>query len=448
MHAPAPQRFAVVGGGWAGCAAACELAQCGHHVTLLESSRVLGGRARRVEVGPHLLDNGQHILLGAYKESLRLMRLVGIDLDAALLRLPLQMPYAPKLDGMQFIAPRLPAPLHLLAALFRAKGLKREDKLAIARFQSTARWMDWVLYEDCSVTELLARYDQTPAAIRLLWQPLCVAALNTPPAQASAQVFLNVLKDSLGGRRTASDMLLPRTDLSRLFPEMAGDYLQRRGGSVRLGARVEGLTPLEQGWALDIAGQARASFDGVVLAVPPWQAKVLLAPIAPGRVPAFTYEPITTCYLQYPTDTALTRPFFALLDQFDQGDWGQFVFDRGHVDRAHAGMLAVVTSAAHEPAQLEHGRLAADMAAQLARAFGRPALASPQWSQVITEKRATFSCTPGLQRPAVDTGQEGLWLAGDYTAGPYPATIESAVISGVAAAAGLHQSSSRTRLKA
>ncbi|MBC7685718.1 MAG: NAD(P)-binding protein, partial [Bdellovibrionales bacterium] len=208
---------AVIGGGWAGCSAGVELARAGYKVTLLEASRTLGGRARLVESHGMGLDNGQHILLGAYAETLRMLALVGVDPDAALLNLPLQMRYPPAGNGMDFVAPRLPAPLHLALALWRAKGLGRDDKMALARFSTTARWMDWRLHTDCTVSELLERFDQTARLIQLMWRPLCLAALNTPPERAPAQVFLNVLRDSLGAKRAASDMLLPRTDLSALF---------------------------------------------------------------------------------------------------------------------------------------------------------------------------------------------------------------------------------------
>jgi predicted NAD/FAD-binding protein len=192
---------AVVGGGWAGCAAAVELADAGCAVTLFEAARTPGGRARAVQAHGRILDNGQHILLGAYESTLKLLRRVGVDPASSLLRLPLQMRYPPASGLMDFAAPRLPAPLHVLAALLRAKGLDRDDKLALARFSTTARWMDWRLDVDCSVAELLERYDQTPRITQLLWRPLCVAALNTPAERASARVFLAVLRDSLGARQ-------------------------------------------------------------------------------------------------------------------------------------------------------------------------------------------------------------------------------------------------------
>lgn len=423
----------MVGGGWAGCAAAVELAQRGEAVTLFEAARTLGGRARRVDLDGRSLDNGQHILLGAYDESLRLMRTVGIDPARALLRLPLQLRYPPASAGMDFVAPRLPAPLHVLAGLLRAKGLDRDDKLALARFSTSARWMGWQLHTDCSVSELLERFDQTERLTRLMWRPLCIAALNTPPQRASAQVFLHVLRDSLGARRAASDMLLPRVDLGSLFPQRAAAFIERHGGTVRCSAAVKEIARDGTRWQL-ACGAAHESFDAVVMATQPSQASALLRDHSAVAPAVFDYEPITTCYLQYDQATRLPQPFFALVDEPARNEWGQFVFDRGWLDAANAGLLAVVVSAAADAAAAGRDALAAATAGQLARAFGQARLASPQWSSVITEKRATFSCRPALSRPANATGLPGLVLAGDYTACDYPATLESAVRSGILAA--------------
>ncbi|HEX5341432.1 MAG TPA: hydroxysqualene dehydroxylase HpnE [Duganella sp.] len=441
--------IAVIGAGWAGCAAAVELARAGYKVTLLEAARTLGGRARRVDTDRKQLDNGQHILLGAYSETLRLMALAGIDQKAAVLKLPLQMRYPPDTGGMDFVAPALPlpAPLHLAAALLRAKGLQREDKLSLARFSTTARWMGWQLHTDCSVSELLERFDQTPRLIQLMWRPLCLAALNTPPERASAQVFLNVLRDSLGAKRRASDMLLPRADLSALFPEAAARYVEAHGGSVRSGAKVQSLRSIEgRLWQLDISGAAVGGtwstyFSGVVLATGAAQAAALLHDIPDadtaslcGQLTAFEPEAITTVYLQYDVATRLDLPFYALLDDPYNHQYGQFVFDRGQLDAAQAGLLAVVISASGAAAAQPQELLAEAVAVQLAVVFQRPELGRPDWFKVITEKRATYASAPGLIRPANATGLPGLVLAGDYTAGDYPATLEMAVRSGVAAA--------------
>jgi squalene-associated FAD-dependent desaturase len=435
-------RVAVVGGGWAGCAAAVELASTGAQITLFEAARSLGGRARAVQAKEALLDNGQHIMLGAYGETLALLRRVGVPAQQALLRLPLQMRYPPDSGLMDFVAARLPAPLHMLVALLRARGLHREDKLALARFSTSARWMDWGLDLDCSVAELLERFGQTPRLTRLMWRPLCLAALNTPPERASANVFLAVLRDSLGARRQASDMLLPRVLLDALFPEAARRFIEQRKGQVLCGARVDAIVQQGPRWQVT-AGNQPKDFDTVVLATPAWQSAALLRPL-PGmasvadQLDGFEYEAISTVYLQYEPGLRLPLPFCALLDDPAQGHWGQFVFDRAQLssgqDRGQDGLLAVVVSAASEAAALDQDALAQAVAAQLAAGFGRPALLRPLWTRVLTEKRATFACTPGLARPANATALPGLLLAGDYTAGDYPATLESAVRSGLAAA--------------
>jgi len=428
-------KFAVIGAGWAGCAAAVELTRRGEQVTVIEAARVAGGRARRVEHEGHHLDNGQHILLGAYHDSLHLMKTVGIAPSQALLRLPLQMRYPAGTDGMEFIAGRLPAPLHLLSALLTSRGLSVGDKLSLARFSSAARWMKWQLDVDCSVAELLERFEQTERLIQLMWRPLCISALNTPPERASARVFLKTLGDSLGAARSTSDMLLPTRDLSTLFPDAAISYVEKRGGKVHLGVHVRALNHQSHQWQIT-GDDFDESFDKVIVATPAYSAQTLLAPLNTALSDSlnFTYEPITTCYLKYDSSVRLAAPFFALRDHAESAQWGQFVFDRGQLNATQAGLLAVVISASSEAIAMGQATLANAVAQQLADVFQRKELATPRWSWIVSEKRATFACEPNLRRPPNQTALNNLWLAGDYTAGDYPATIEGAVRSGLQAA--------------
>jgi predicted NAD/FAD-dependent oxidoreductase len=234
-------------------------------------------------------------------------------------------------------------------------------------------------------------------------------------------------------------MLIPRVLLDALFPEAARRHLEGRGAVVRTGCRIDALEPVDGAWRLH-AGADVHTFDAVVLAAPPWQAAALLRPLDAtagivARLEALRYEPIATVYLQYAAGTRLPLPFCALVDAPAANRWGQFVFDRGQLDPGQDGLLAVVISAADPAGDIGQDALAAAVAAQLAAAFGQPALAAPLWSRTITEKRATFACTPGLDRPANATDLAGLALAGDYTACDYPSTLEAAVRSGVAAAA-------------
>ena len=433
-HKKPARSIAVIGAGWAGCAAAVECASKGHQVTLIEAARVAGGRARRISQHGHHLDNGQHILLGAYTETLRLMRAVGLQPAELMLRLPVQMRYPLFSDGIDFVASKLPAPLHILSALITAKGLSWIDKLAMAQFASAARWMGWQLDHDCSVIQLLTQFNQTEKLIACIWRPLCIAALNTPPERASANVFLSVLRDSLGARRSASDMLLPKTDLTALFPEAAIAYIESKGGKSIFGTRIKQIEQLTT--SIKITSDDYVSeFDAVVIATPPWITQELMREhddtIASHH---FAYEPITTCYLQYAKSTRLDNAFYALLDQADDNAWGQFVFDRCYLNPDQAGLFAVVISAANEASNLDHAELSKAVANQLASAFQQPAYAQPEWTSVITEKRATFACAPNLDRLPNKTKIDNIVLAGDYTKSDYPATLESAVRSGVLAA--------------
>ena len=442
-------RVAVVGGGWAGLACAVELATAGCAVSVYESAKQLGGRARGVEVHGHALDNGQHLLIGAYRDTLALLQRIGSRhlLQAA----PLVLDTPP---ALRLALPRLPAPLHLAVGLLGARGPGLRDKIAAARFMQALKARRYRLPRDTTVARLLDAHQQHGALRRYLWEPLCLAALNTPAETASAQVFANVLRDSLGGTRQATDMLLPRTDLGRLLPEPAADYLARHGGQVRRSCRVRGIAPCAEGWQLTLedrqpdgmderesasgetgSGDSPSTFDAVVLATAPQHATALLpqAPALAGlrqQITALRYEPIATCYLGYPETVALPSPMLGLA-----GPVGQWVFDRGAMD-GHGGVLACVLSAHGPWEDLPGDALGQALHREIETALGRP-LPPPQWQQTIREARATFACLPDLERPGNATPLPGLWLAGDYTAGDYPATLEGAVRSGLAAARGI-----------
>jgi squalene-associated FAD-dependent desaturase len=414
-------RIAVIGAGYAGLAAAVELASLQVPVDVFEASRSLGGRARAVRLGEVTVDNGAHILVGAYRETQRLMRTVGVP-DGALRRQRLRLDYP---GHMRLAAPALPAPLHLAWALLTARGLGMTDKLAAIRFMSRLRANRFRLAADMPVSRLL---EGQPARLRrFLWEPLCLASLNTPPQQASAQVFLNVLRDSLAADPAASDLLLPATDFSSLFPEPAAHYIAARGGQLRRGCRIGSITT-EAGWFLL---DGRLTYDRLIVAVAPQHLSSLVAELpamtaAAEQVARFDYEPITTCYLAYPASLRLPFPMVGV-----EGGHAQWLFDRGALC-GQAGLLAAVISARGAHDHLPPDALAGNLHEEVKRLL--PAAPPPSWHRVIREQRATFACRPDLARPPTRTPLPGLVLAGDYVAGDYPATIEGAVRSGVAAA--------------
>ncbi|HEY6897014.1 MAG TPA: hydroxysqualene dehydroxylase HpnE [Rhodocyclaceae bacterium] len=419
-------RVAIVGAGYAGLAAAVELAAAGIAVDVFEASRSLGGRARAAEIEGITLDNGQHILVGAYRETLRLMRQVGADPETLLLRLPLRLSYPGVLRVAAPTWPKpWPAPLHLAAALLGAHGLNWREKLAAARLMQFLKGCRYRLKADMPMAELMDRLAQPPRLRRYFWDPLCIATLNTPVEYASAQIFANVLRDTLGAERAASDLLIPRVDLSALFPEPAAAWLQQRGISVQRGRRIEALA--HDGRQFQLDGQG--SYSHTILAVAPHH----LAPLLPPGLEALreqlaqlSYEPIVTAWLQYPAKVQLPEPMIGYGDGL-----AQWIFDRGQLD-GPAGLLAVVISAQGRHRELGNEALCAALHGELAGLIAD--LPSPLWSRVVTEKRATFACTPGQQRPAMRTAIPGLLLAGDHVASDYPATIESAIRSGIAAA--------------
>lgn len=407
----------IVGAGWAGLSAAVELAAAGVPVTLLEAARQAGGRARRVDWQGMAIDNGQHLMIGAYTTTLALLARLGSlpGLESRPLRLAE--------PGFALRLPDLPAPWHLALGLLGAQGLGWRDKLAAARFMQAQQRRQFRLDGDTTVTELLDHYRQPAQLTRRLWEPLCLAALNTPMAKASAQVFLNVLRDSLGGGAAASRAVFNRVDLGRLLPDAALHYLERHGGTCRFSSRVTGIRREAGGFRL-MGVEHRA--ERLLLAVHPAAMPRLLselpelAPLAQGLA-GYRWQPILTCWLRFAARIPLPYPMTGL-----GGEQSPWVFER---DDIAPGMLAVVISAEGPHLDQPPAALKASLLARLTALTGPlpPLLA---W-KIIVEKRATFACLPHLPRPQPRTELPGLYLAGDYIDPDYPATLEGAVRSGV-----------------
>ncbi len=412
-------RLAVVGGGWAGIAAAVEATRLGHAVTLFEMAPQLGGRARGVTAGGLRVDNGQHILIGAYVETLKLVRELGVDLDTAFLRMPLQLVYP---DGGGLRLGRGPAALAFARAVLGQRGWPLFERVRLLR--AATGWVLGGFRCDPALTVAALTRELPQRARGELIDPLCVAALNTPAAEASAQVFLRVLKDALFSGRGSADLMLPKVELGALLPKPAAAWLAARGATVRLGRRTGTIAAAGGRWSVD-----HDEFDRVILACPPTEAARLAREAAPAWsaiAASLRYEPIVTVYLRSP-NRRLPLPMLALRD--DEMSPAQYVFDRGRLGGPD-GLLAFVISGAAR--WVERGAADTEAAvrrqarAALGEGFDEPAV-------TLTEKRATFRCTPGLVRPPAVIAP-GLFAAGDHVEGPYPATLEGAVRSGLSAA--------------
>ncbi|MCF8209869.1 MAG: hydroxysqualene dehydroxylase HpnE [Rhodoferax sp.] len=448
-------KVAIVGAGWAGVAAAVAATAAGHSVTVFEAARTAGGRARALPANlpdgtPVLLDNGQHILIGAYTETLRLMQQLGVSEPDAVLRLPLRLQF-PNGDGLAL--PRWPSPFDALAGLLTTRGWTGRDKWSLVTTASGWQRAGFHCAPETTVAELCRTLP--PRVMDRLIDPLCVAALNTPSARASGQVFLRVLQDSLLGGRGSSNLLLPIIDLTGLLPQVALQWLVQRGGIVRLGTRAQALrwvadpgsgVPSAPPWQVNgetfdavvwatAASAAAAELSRHAFGAPDPVANPILRWTATTRELAF--ESIATVYA-YAGGVRLPHPMLTLRSELDRPEPAenaalqgpaQFVFDRGQLG-GPVGLLALVVSASTGDRANVQTRVLAQAQTQLARFLGGKTLAAVQ---TVIEKQATFACTPGLHRPS-QTIAPALFACGDYVDGPYPATLEGAVRSGLAAA--------------
>ena len=420
--------IAVIGGGWAGIAAAVRATLAGQHVTLFEMARQLGGRARRVDVEGLALDNGQHILIGAYRQTLDLMASIGIDPRAVLARMPLTLCYP---DGSGLHLPRGAPMSAFVRGVLTASGWTVNERLRLLLAAASWGLAGFRCDPDRSVAELT---QLLPVRVRAtLIEPLCVAALNTPAERASAAVFLRVLRDALFSGRGSADLLLPRRSLGSVLPEPAERWLVASGAFVSCGSRVARLTamPHQAGWQVN--GQP---FAGVVLACSSYEAARLTQAIAPAwaaQAAAFEYEPIVTVYLRS-AGTRLAQPMTALICGPDAPS--QFVFDLGSIGGA-VGVFAFVVSGAREWVARGLDATTDAVLRQAVQAFAAGTWREPPRPlRTLAERRATFACTPGLLRPPASIAPR-LMAAGDYVQGPYPATLEGAVRAGNAAAEAL-----------
>lgn len=436
------KKLTIIGAGWSGLACAVAATQAGWQVELFEAANEAGGRARSLDqsFAGVPLDNGQHILLGAYRDTLQLMRTVGVNPDNVLLRLPLDLRTA---DGLGFKLPHgfyplekffvtLLAAFKLIIGVAFAKGWSAQDKWRL--MQACWRWQlaGFTCNATWSVSQLCEASQLTPRVVQGLIEPLCLSALNMPLQSASAAVFLRVLRDAMLSGVGSSDLLIPKTDLGTLFPQACLEWLRQRGAQVHLGRRFT-QDDLAQWLARsDEALSTKVVKGALVLACPAWEAARLTQTVAPAwsaKAAALSHTAIATVYLQCHDAgfKGLGRPMVAL--HMNQNAPAQFVFDRGSLCQ-QPGLLAAVVSAS----QGEREQISTQVQQQVAEQLGLKRLSIVQ---TVVEKRATFACLPntfeGPQHEGVKPDMfvaQNIFACGDYVRGPYPATLEGAVRSG------------------
>lgn len=417
---------AIVGAGWAGLAAAVELIDHAN-VTLFEASKVAGGRARGVSGDEFsFLDNGQHLLIGAYHSVFQLLNKIGVNRDEAFLQQPMQWHLH---DGIQFRARKfLPAPLNLLTAILGAKGARLPEKLRlIHQISALTLWHKKHHLPDQSVAHWLTKNRVSHKWQTQFWQPLVWGAMNTPLETASLRVLANVLADGIWQGRDHSSYCLPKMDLGAMLALPALNYLRERGLHYFSGYRVNQIQVNDfNQFIID-----EKTFDRVIVAVAPYHVlSVLPENWADADFQAamqrIQYHAITTVYLRYNQSVTLPATMTGFADATTQ-----WLISRQHINGSNE--IAAIISVSDLYGALKPQDWVARVQRDLQRIL--PDLPAPIATQVITEKRATIAATVNRQPPnALAFAPRGLILAGDYLSSRYPATLETAVQSGMDAA--------------
>ena len=440
---PAPKKVVVLGAGYAGLAAATELILRGHDVTLIEGRALLGGRAHSfVDAKSGLvLDNGQHILMGCYHETLALLRQLGV-MDRLYSPPRLEVPFVSE-KGRSLMAATAPDPLHLLSALFGYGELSSSDKFAAIALALRLRLGQKPRANE-TVEAWMRRWKQTPNLIRALWEPLCIAALNEPVATASAQLFATVIRRSFLAGAADSAILLSRVGLSELFAPEVRRLLEMCRGVLRLQTPVTGLTFAGTRLQEIKLGDGSTLQPEAVISALPWHVLRGLLPAESKLARACAQiqdAPIVSLHL-WLDRPILREPFVGLLDS--PVHW---VFSRDHIHGANpAGqeghIITAVVSGARDLVDKTGPELEELALRELARFLPEAQGVKVLHRMVYKARSATFAATPQTEplRPGPTTEWSNLWLAGDWTDTGYPATIEGAILSGHRAAAAVDAS--------
>lgn len=427
-------RVLIVGGGLAGLATAAALAPHGFPVTVIESRGRLGGRASSFHDGGsgQLVDTCQHVSMGCCTEFARFCREVGI---AHLLQ-PQPVLEFMTADGRvsRFRADPLPAPFHLARSFLRAHFLTAGDKLRIA--WGLARLARADAETDPPFADWLARHRQTPRTVARFWGLVLTSALNETPDRIGLRYARKVFLDGFLRDRRGFELQVPRVPLARLYGAELQSWFEKHGVAVRLNCTARRLCITADGVSgVETRQGETLQADCYVAALPFDRLLDLLPAEVIEAQPVFTnlrrleVSPITSVHLWY-AGPVLDRPHVVLVDCL-----GQWVFNRGAV-RPGEHYVQVVVSAARQFRGLGHAEVERRIVAEMAQLLPPARPEKLVRTRVVTEHAATFSAVPGVDRlrPGPQSPIANLFLAADWTATGWPATMEGAVRSGYRAA--------------
>jgi len=424
----------IIGGGFAGLAAGVDLTARGHAVTVIERRGHLGGRAYSFKdpVSGVTLDNGQHILMGCYKDTLAFLETIG-TLDKVFFQKDLAVDFAaPGMALSRFRSLPLPSPLHLLSGFWLFNRFSLQDKKAVLNLKRAfSNGADDPHLDRMNVVQWLQKYGQTPSLIEKFWEPLNLAALNDRPELSSAALFHAVLKEALFSGRKGSRIGVPKVGLSELYADAARDFIERKGGNFLLKSPVTRLHFQGHEFReVELEGGHRVSAEALLVTVPFTVLRKILPEAMVYQDPFFaplsklTSSPIVAVNLWY--DRPVTeKPFIGL--------WGtkvHWIFNKKDEGTGQP-YLSLVISGARDELRTPAPQLIESAVSELQSVLPQTRGAKLVRATVSKEPEATMAPAPGIEslRLSQRTPYKNFYLAGDWTDTGLPATIESAVRS-------------------
>jgi len=455
----------IIGGGLSGLSAAVELCARGHKTLVLEQHRQPGGRTYSFidAATGDSVDNGQHLMMGCYHATRRYMRIIGTEYLTVLqpsLRIGFLYPFK---SSLRLACPPLRAPLHLLGGLMRFNGVplkNRLEMLMVAKQLFHTSLSKEQELDKLNVEEWLVKLGQSNSSRKFLWDVITIGTLNNHPRNVSALMLFRVLRAVFLGKRENSSLLLPRAGLSDVLVNPAVEFIRRNGGDVLLGTEVSKVD-FEDEKIISVSTQDGKEFRAqVFLSAVPWfgldrllsnsgiHSELVIKTPSREICDWDRFKPSSIISIQLWFDRIIMEEeFAALIDTRVQWVFNKSWEFRSHSDRKAVKQrqekgqhLSLVISGAQEFVEMSKEELLTIAMKDVRRVLPKVKNANIVHSVVIKEKRATFSPSPGLEaiRPLPETTFSNLFLAGDWTATGYPATIEGAVMSGRKAAELVH----------
>ncbi len=429
-----PKNICIIGAGWAGLTAAYYLTKQGFKVSILEAAPQAGGRARAIQVdSQYKLDNGQHMLISGYHHTIKILKELHQDIHNVLLDSGFNMHILDKQNNnFNFKIPNLVFPFNFIASIIKLRHFNFIEKFHLSKFffKVLSNKINFNNHADTTVLELLYKHKLSNRVIEILFEPIVISAMTTKINAASAKVFVNILKITFNNKNY--HWLTPTVDLSALFVTPITNYLIKNNTTIHYLETAQNIKLLPNNSFMISTKNNNFIADFIIAATQAWQTAKLIKDLPQlhevyTKLSSITYQPIITIYLIFAQKIMLDFDIQGLI-----GKNAHWIFNKAFSTAEN--ILAIVVSSS-----VEFANMPKDIAIEHIKQeilLLHKELPPILDIKLIHEKRAAFTCSPQNNRFRVTatTDIRNLILAGDHILSDYPATLESAVISGIDAA--------------